>query len=215
MSESVSCSKVAKTSASGRFDVAQAITGVFLALFVLMHAVLIGSVIISPKIMNAIGWFLEALYLAQIGAPIVLLIIVVHFVLAARKMPFHVGSLPTFVDHAKRMKHCDTWLWLVQVVTAILILVLASVHVYTIIMNLPITAETSAFREQNGWTPFYVVLLVCVGLHLGVGLFRVGVKFGFIKAEKRALWVKRMWILIAAYIAVGILSIIRFHFIAV
>ncbi len=215
MDGTVSVGSLSKTPLSGRMDFAQAITGVILALFTLMHLVFVSTVLLSPSVMNGLGWVLEELYLAQVGGPIILLIMVAHFILAARKMPFQVGTLPVFFSHAKSMKHCDTWLWLAQVVTAIVVLVMVSIHVYVILDTLPITAQTSALREQNGWTPFYFVLLVCVGIHLGIGLFRVGVKYGYITEATRPLWVKRTWYLISAYVVLGVLTMIRFHFISV
>ncbi len=215
MDGTVSVGSLSKTALSGRMDFAQAASGVILALFTLMHLVFVSTVLLSPNIMNGLGWVLEELYLAQIGGPIILLLMVAHFILAARKMPFQVGTLPVFFRHAKSMKHCDTWLWLVQVLTAVVVLVMVSIHVYVILANLPITAETSALREQNGWTPFYFILLVCVGIHLGIGLFRVGVKYGLINDANRCVWTKRTWYLIAAYVALGCLTMIRFHFISV
>ncbi len=215
MDGTVSIGSLAKTKLSGRMDFAQAITGVILALFTLMHLIFVSTVLISPSIMNGLGWLLEELYLAQVGGPIILLLMVVHFVLAARKMPFQVGALPVFYRHAKNMKHCDTWLWLLQVSTAIIVLVMVSIHVYVVLDTLPITAELSALREQSGWTPFYCILLVCVGIHLGVGLFRVGAKYGYITDANRCKWTKRMWWLIVGYIALGVLTMVRFHFIKV
>ena len=211
MDGTVSVGTLSKSPLPGRMDFAQALSGVVLALFTLMHLLFVSTVIISPKLMDALGWLLEATYLAQVGAPIILLLMVTHFIIAARKMPFQVGTLPVFYRHAKAMRHTDTWLWLVQVVTAVIVLVMVSIHVYVIIDSLPITAATSALREQNGWTPFYLVLLPCVGIHLGIGLFRVGVKYGYITEATRAVWVKRTWYLIAAYVALGIITIIRFH----
>lgn len=215
MDGTVSVGSFSKSAVSGRMDFAQAISGVVLALFTLMHLIFVSTILISPSLMNSLGWLLEELYLAQVGAPIILLIMVAHFILAARKMPFQVGTLPVFFRHAKEMKHCDTWMWLVQVVTAIVVLVLVSIHIYTILDTLPITANASALREQSGWSPFYFVLLVCVGIHLGIGLYRVGVKYGYITEANRAVWTKRTWYLITAYIALGILTMIRFHFISV
>ncbi len=215
MDGTVSVGSLSKTTLSGRMDFAQAVSGVILALFTLMHLVFVSSVLLSPSIMNGLGWVLEELYLAQVGGPIILLLMVAHFILAARKMPFQVGALPVFFRHAKSMKHCDTWLWLAQVITAVVVLVMVSIHVYVVLASLPITAETSALREQTGWTPFYFVLLICVGIHLGIGLFRVGVKYGLITDVNRCLWAKRTWYLIGAYVALGCLTMIRFHFISV
>lgn len=215
MQGSVSVGSLSKSPLPGRMDFAQALTGVLLALFTLMHLLLVSSVLISPSLMNGLGWILEETYLAQIGAPLILLLMVAHFVIAARKMPFQVGTLSVFYRHAKEMRHGDTWLWLAQVVTAIVVLVMVSIHIWIILMNLPITAETTALREQNGWTPFYVVLLACVGVHLGIGLFRVGVKYGYITDATRALWARRTWYLIGGYIGLGLISIVRFHFLTV
>ncbi len=215
MNETVSMHSLSKTTLSGRMDFAQALSGVILALFTLMHLIFVSTVLISPKLMDGLGHILEELYLAQVGGPIILLLMIGHFILAARKMPFQVGSLPIFCRHAKAMKHCDTWLWLLQVITAIVVLVMVSIHVYVILDTLPITAQTSALREQSGWTPFYCILLLCVGIHLGVGLFRVGIKYGYITDATRSIWTKRMWYLIAAYVLLGVLTMIRFHFISV
>lgn len=215
MKEIVSCATVSKTNVSGYTDVAQAVTGVILALFTLTHSLFVGTVLISPKLMDNLGWLLEVTFLAHIVAPLILLIMLVHFLIAARKMPVRLGELQVMIHHAKRMKHCDTWLWLVQVATAIIVLVLVCIHIYNIAMNFPITSEVSALRAQSGGWIFYPVLLFCVGLHLVIGLFRVGVKYGFIKAEQRELWTKRMWILLGVYCALGLMSTIRFHFIAI
>lgn len=193
-------------------DLAQALSGVLLALFTLVHLFLVSTVLISPRLMDALGRLLEAVWLAQIGGPLILLLMIVHFLLAARKMPLHTGALPVFLRHAKDMRHAETGLWPVQVVTAVVVLVLTSIHVYTALAGLPITAASSAAREQSGWAPFYVVLLFCVGVHLGIGLFRVGVKYGYVTAANRALWLRRTWYLIGGYVGLGLLAMVRFHF---
>ncbi len=215
MNEYVSLSSYSKTSLPGRMDFVQAISGALLAIFTLMHLLFVSTVLISPSLMNGLGWLLEELYLAQIGGPLILLIMVIHFIIAARKMPFHVGSLQLFFRHAKAMRHCDTSLWLVQVITAIMLLVMVTSHIFVVLSALPITAESSALREQSGWSPFYVVLLICVGLHLSIGLFRIGVKYGYITESTRSLWTKRTWYLIFAYVGLGLLTMVRFHFINV
>ena len=139
---------------SGYTDVIQMLTGVLLCCFVLMHMVLVSSVILSPKIMDSLAVFLETSYLAQIGGPIILLVMILHFILAARKMPFSPLELREFWRQAKMMHHMDTWLWLVQVATAIVILVMASAHVINILSNLPISADKSAAAIQGGMVPF-------------------------------------------------------------
>ena len=184
---------------SGYTDVVQLLTGVLLCCFVFMHMLLVSSVILSPNIMNGIADLLETSYLAQIGGPIILLIIVLHFILAARKMPFSPLELREFWRQAKMMHHMDTWLWLVQVVTAIIILVMASAHVINILSNLPISAQKSAVAIQGGMVPFYLVLFAALDLHIAIGLYRIGVKFGILTRENRLKWRKY-----ALYLVIGL-----------
>ena len=148
---------------SGYTDVIQMLTGVLLCCFVLMHMVLVSSVILSPKIMDSLAVFLETSYLAQIGGPIILLVMILHFILAARKMPFSPLELREFWRQAKMMHHMDTWLWL------------------------------------GGMVPFYLVLFAALDLHIAIGLYRVGVKFGILNRENRLKWRKY-----ALYLVIGL-----------
>ena len=135
----------------------------------------------------------------QIGGPIILLVMILHFILAARKMPFSPLELREFWRQAKMMHHMDTWLWLVQVATAIVILVMASAHVINILSNLPISADKSAAAIQGGMVPFYLVLFAALDLHIAIGLYRVGVKFGILNRENRLKWRKY-----ALYLVIGL-----------
>ena len=197
-----------------RLDFAQAVSGVVLILFLWAHLFLVGSVIISPKIMNFIGWFFEVTYMAQIGGPIVFLLMLAHFVIAARKMPFKAGEWCLFWHHAVRLRHKDTWMWIVQVVTALVILVLASIHMYTVLTTLPITAETSAARVRGGWLPFYLVLLPLAELHVGVGFYRLGVKYGYITRSNRSKWQRGENIMMIGFVAIGLLTLLRLWLLA-
>ena len=193
-----------------RLDIIQAITGVLLILFLWAHVFLVSSVIISPNLMNGIADFFERTYMAQIGGPLVLLLIVYHFLIAARKMPFRAGEFMTFWRNAKSLKHKDTWLWVVQVVTAIVILVMASIHIYVVLSTLPITAEQSASRVQGGWLPFFLVLLPMAELHLGIGFYRLGVKYGYITRASRHVWQRNEYVLTGIFILIGLLTLVRF-----
>lgn len=193
-----------------RLDIIQAITGVVLILFLWAHVFLVSSVIISPELMNAIADFFERTYMAQIGGPLVLLLIVYHFLIAARKMPFRAGEFMTFWRNARSLKHKDTWLWVVQVVTAIVILVMASIHIYVVLSTLPITAEQSASRVQGGWLPFFLVLLPMAELHLGIGFYRLGVKYGYITRASRRVWQRNEYVLTGIFILIGLLTLVRF-----
>ncbi|MCR5170961.1 MAG: succinate dehydrogenase/fumarate reductase transmembrane subunit [Desulfovibrio sp.] len=195
-----------------RLDFWQAASGALLALFICVHLVLEATCIISPKLTNGIAWLLEATYLAQIAAPAIVLLIVFHFVIAARKMPFRANELGLFVRHSRSFKELDTWLWLVQVATAVVILVGAFSHVFTVMTDLPIVAAKSAARMHAGWAAFYAVFMPCVVLHTGIGVYRIAVKFGYCTAATRPAWKKWAWIAMGAYFVLGLGAIIRTWF---
>lgn len=81
--------------------------------------------------------------------------------------------------HSKMLRHLDTWLWLVQTFTVMIILIMGLIHMWTVLTDLPITAAKSAPRIQGGfWLIFYLILLPMVELHVGVGFYRIAVKWG-------------------------------------
>lgn len=79
--------------AEAYLDLLQMLTGGALILFMWSHMVLVASINLGTGVMNAIAGFLEDMYLAQIGGPIIALIFLFHFVLAVRKMPFRSREL--------------------------------------------------------------------------------------------------------------------------
>lgn len=199
---------------SGRLDFLQALSGVLLILFLWAHLILVSSVIISPAWMNGLAWFFEATYMAQLGGPLVLLLMVFHFVVTARKMPFRTGELGAFWKHARMLRHKDTWLWLVQVVTAIVILIMASIHIYTVLSTLPITALKSAGRVREGWMTFYLFLLPMAELHVSIGFYRLGVKYGYITRESRGKFQRVEYYMAGTFIVIGLLTLLRFFYLA-
>lgn len=195
-----------------RLDFLQAVSGAILGLFVCVHLVLEGTVVISPQITNWIGWIMEETYVAQLAAPIILLLIVFHFWIAARKMPFRSGELQIFTQHSRELKDLDTSLWIVQVVTGVIILVGAFFHVYGVMTDLPIEVQKSWQRLHHGWILFYVLFLPSTILHTGIGLYRIGVKYGLISKARRMFWRKVIWIVMGCYLLLGICSLTRVWF---
>lgn len=197
-----------------RLDFWQAVSGGILALFVCVHLVLEGTVVISPKVTNFIGWIMEETYMAQVAAPIILLLIIFHFWIAARKMPFRAGEMQIFMQHSRELQDLDTWLWMVQIVTAIVILVGAFFHVYGVMSDLPITVQKSFVRLHHGWILFYILFLPCTILHTGIGVYRIGVKYGMISRAARLFWRKVIWIVMACYLLLGTCALTRVWFLA-
>ena len=196
---------------SALLDWLQMLTGVGLILFMWSHMVLVASVNLGPGVMNTIAKFFEDTYMAQVGGPLIGATFLLHFILAARKVPFRVEHQSTIWKHARMLHHLDTWLWLIQAFTAMIILIMGSIHMWTVLTDLPITAAKSAARIQGGfWLVFYLILLPMVELHVGIGFYRIGVKWGFIKRSNRKGLKRFENILTGIFIFIGLITIIRF-----
>jgi fumarate reductase subunit C len=114
------------------------------------------------------------------------------------------------------MRHSDTTLWMVQVVTGFAMFFLASVHLYEMMMEPElIDPYGSADLVWSGHTwPLLIALLICVEIHGSVGLYRLALKWGwptFGNAAQTRKTLKRiMWSLIVALLGLGFLSLSAF-----
>lgn len=117
----------------------------------------------------------------------------------------------TIWKHSRVLHHLDTWLWLIQAFTAMVILIMGSIHMWTVLSTLPITAAKSAARIQGGfWLVFYLILLPMVELHVGIGFYRIAVKWGLIRRKTRKGFKKFENILTGIFILIGLITIVRF-----
>ena len=163
---------------SGVLELILAITGVGLSAFMAMHMGLLSSVLLGAGIMDTLASFLERYYLLQAVAPLLILAIVVHVILALRKVPgsFHQQRLLLGVGRA--MRHFDTFAWGVQLVSAVVIVALVSVHLWVLLTDLPIEAAKSGARVQGIYLWLYIPLLLAVESHISAGVYRIAVKWG-------------------------------------
>lgn len=198
-----------------RWEFIQMATGVALSIFMLTHMALVASILLDfggGAVFNLITKFFAITYGDYIIVPVVLILLFVHFVTAARKLPSRVQEMKTMWVHANRFQHTDTWLWLVQAITAFIVLVIACAHIWMIITNLPLSASSSAARIQGGfWLGAYLVLLVSVELHLAIGMYRVGVKWGFITRANREKWGLYKKLFSTVMIILGLASLFVFY----
>ena len=197
-------------------DLLQMATGVGLVAFMWAHMILVASVNLDfggGRVMNAIAHFFEATYMAQLGGPLIALVMLAHFVLAARKLPFRAREQQAMWRHSISFNHLDTWLWVIQAATAFIILIMGCIHMWTVLTNLPITAAKSAARIQGGWwLLFYVVLLPMIELHVGIGIYRIGVKWGWIKRSNRKALHGFENKLTLTMIGIGLITLFTFFF---
>jgi fumarate reductase subunit C len=189
-----------------RLDLLQSASGLFLALFLWVHLFAEASILLGKDAMYRVTLFFEGYYVFGTPYPIIitlfslfiLTILILHAVLAVRKIPVTYRQYRTYRDHQKLMHHEDTSLWWIQVYTGFALFFLASVHLYTMISQPGnIGPYASSDRVVSEWMwPLYVLLLVTAVVHAAVGSYRVGVKWGWLPARDPALGRRRLkWVM--------------------
>jgi len=187
------------------YEVISGGSGFVLALFMWGHVVLVGSILTGERGFNWLAGALEDYFIAQPTVIAIFTLFLVHAVFAARKIPAQLRErrrvielarglsksgrekVATRTPHSPFRPHVESMLWIWQVRTGMIILVLGSFHL--MLMGLDIftplfgsgaglDATTSLARVGAGlWLP-YAILLLCVEFHASVGLYRVFVKWG-------------------------------------
>jgi fumarate reductase subunit C len=180
-------------------------TGLVLALFMWGHVVLVGSILTGEKGFNWMATFLEDYFIAQPTVLAIFTLFLVHAVFAARKVPAQLAERKRIIALTKGLKesgrekvvtrkpyspfrpHLESMLWIWQVRTGMIMLVLGSFHLILLGLDVftplfgeiaGIESETTMARVGAGlWLP-YAILLLCVEFHASVGLYRLAIKWG-------------------------------------
>ncbi|MGB5246287.1 MAG: hypothetical protein WBN34_07045 [Woeseia sp.] len=187
------------------YEILSGASGLVLALFMWGHMVLVGSILTGERGFDWLASTLEDYYIAQPTVIVIFLLFLVHAALASRKIPAQLEerrrmqSLGRDLSRSGRdtpnrgagssafQPHLESLLWIWQVRTGMVILVLGSFHIILLGVDVltplfgvgpGIEAVTSTARVAAGlWLP-YAILLVCVEFHASVGLYRLAVKWG-------------------------------------
>jgi len=212
-----------------RLDLTQSLTGLLLVLFMWGHMFFVSSILFGKDAMWTITKFFEGYFFFGRSYPWVVSIVVagvigliaLHAVLAMRKFPASYRQYALFRGHMKLMRHEDTTLWAWQVATGFALFFLASMHLWVMLSR---PDRIGPFESADRvWTDhfwlLYVVLLLAVELHAGIGLYRLAVKWGWFGGAdpdrtrvrlKRLKWAITVFFLVlgfatlAAYMKIGI-----------
>jgi fumarate reductase subunit C len=147
---------------------------------------------------------------------VVMVLFALHGVLALRKMPADYRQWRTFKEHRMLLRHGDTTLWSVQVVTGVVLMFLAFAHLNQMLMHpSEIGPYQSADRVWSGrWWPLYLVLLFAVELHGGIGLYRLAVKWGVLEGKDPVRTRTRLriakWLLTGFFIVLGLATLLTY-----
>lgn len=189
-------------------ELALTASGIFLSLFMLGHSSLLLTVVIAADTFDELAKFLEDYYLLQLAIAPTIFVLMFHMVLAGRRIPSTFANQAMIMRHLRSIRHVDTWTWALQVVTGIALIVMASLHLWIILTDLPIEAGKSAARVIEGHLWFDIPFLLIVQSHIAFGLFRIGVKWGVMSRSKLRL-VLGLWT--TMIIAVGATVITTFY----
>ncbi len=184
-------------------------TGLLLLTFVQFHLLAVSSIIFGAAAFNRDSARMDEYYISYVGIPIVILAILAHGLLAMRKAPWKFQEMRVFLQHSRRLAHLDTWAWGVQIVTGLIVLVLAMIHIAQVLHTWPIEAATSAARIQGGCFSHFVILLLAAEIHAMVGLYRILVKWSWIHRRKFTQFLVYATI---GFVGLGFLTLIFFYF---
>jgi len=190
-----------------RIDLIEMISGLLLVLFMFGHLLMLSTILFGPSTMNGLAAFLEDLYLAQIGTAGMAILVLIHFVTAGRKLPLRVREQVMIWRLSKQLRHGDTWLWLVQAVSGMLILLFVAIHLWVVGTTFPIDALKSSGRVANYFGYLYLPMILVVELHVGVGLYRVVTKW---TPFDRRIWSAIKWAITGVFLIIGYWVLVTF-----
>ncbi len=201
-----------RSRADGWLDWVQMATGAALALFACMHMIFLSSVLFGAGALNGLSAVMDALHLETVGGVLIAIVFCVHATVAARKIPFKAAQAATAWRHARLLHHPETWAWVAQVVTAFILAVFITIHIWTGLTDLPVQALKSAVRVQHGgWFWVFLLVLPALALHLVIGAWRAGVKWGLITRENRADITRKGLYLLGGFLCLSLLTLLRFR----
>jgi fumarate reductase subunit C len=202
-------------------DVLQSLTGLLLVIFVWSHMFFESSILLGKDAMYWVSKMFEGEHffgkpyplLVSAVAAIVFLLIALHAILAMRKFPGNTRQYAVFHRHMGALRHSDTTLWYVQVITGFSLFFLVSAHLYIVFTqpeNIGPYASSDRVWTQRFWI-LYAPLLVAVHVHAGIGIYRLAIKWGAASPKKfqavRA-WLKvAMWCIIVFFITLGTVTL--------
>ncbi len=198
------------------YELLSGASGLLLAFFMFGHTLLVGSILTGERGFDWVAERLETLYIAQPTVVVIFALFLTHAAFASRKIPAKLRERRQMIRLARDLKrsgrewplatdaspthrpHLESLLWIWQVRTGMLILVLGSFHIVLIGVDVftplfgertGIEASTTLEREQAGLWIVYAVLTVCVAFHTAAGLYRLAVKWGALsRLNRETLW---------------------------
>lgn len=207
-----------------RLDALQSGTGLVLALFMLVHTLFASTILLGTDAMATLARALEGYYVFGRSIPAIVTlfalaiftIFVLHALLAMRKLPGSYAQLVALRRTISSVKHPDTGLWGWQAITGIVLLFLATIHLHGVLTHAHALGPVESARQvwSERMFPLYFLLLPAVELHVGIGLYRLAMKWGWFQSTRPAVTRRRlkraMWGIIVVYLMLGLASLVTY-----
>ena len=213
-----------KSRIPAKLDFLQSATGLVLAVFIMFHLIFESSILLGKDSMYTLTKLFEGEFIIEGGSPLFIVFLAIgvsvvfisHAFLAMRKFPSSYREYMRFRIHAKLMNHNDTNLWFIQITTGFMLFFLGSIHLYIVMIqptNIGPFASSDRIYSDSGWI-MYLMLLVSVVLHGGVGIYRLIMKWGWFDGENpkknRVKTRKITKSVILFYFIIGLFSLISY-----
>ena len=210
-----------KSRIPARLDFLQSATGLILAVFILFHLIFESSILLGKDSMYTLTKMFEGEFMIEGGSPIFIsvlamvisVVFIFHAFLAMRKFPSSYREYLRYRTHAKLMNHADTNLWFIQITSGFMLFFLGSIHLYIMMtqpQNIGPFASSDRIYTDMMW-PMYLMLLVSVVLHAGVGIYRLIMKWGWFDGENprknRVKTRKIVKMAVVFYLIIGLFSL--------
>ncbi|QFU76406.1 fumarate reductase cytochrome b subunit [Halioglobus maricola] len=204
-----------------RMDVLQSASGLLLVLFVWAHMFFESSILLGKDAMLWVTRMFEGEpilgkpypVLVSLVALFILTLLVVHAILALRKFPANYRQYSQLHRHLGQLRHGDSTLWYVQVITGFALFFLAVGHVVMVLLqpdNIGPYASSDRIWTGRFWI-LYALLLPVVHIHAAIGIYRLSMKWGVFPSERHGLWRGRiklaLYCIFAFYLCLGTASL--------
>jgi fumarate reductase subunit C len=206
-----------KSRIPARLDFLQSATGLVLFLFIAFHLIFESSILLGKDSMYHLTKAFELEFLIDGGEPLVIsalafiifVIFILHAFIAMRKFPTSYREYKNYQIHRKLLNHQDTNLWFIQITTGFMMFFLGSIHLYIMMtqpQNIGPFASSDRMYSDVMW-PMYLMLLISVILHAGVGLYRLIIKWGWFDRVKSKAIIRKA---IVFYLLIGLFSLVSY-----
>lgn len=188
-------------------EAVQMVSGLLLVLFLWTHMLFVAAILLGINAFNVLAHFMEVSGLVPVTVVFLILVIGSHVGAVVRRMPRQWREQKIVWRHARMIRHSDTWSWVFQAITGAALLILVVIHI-AVVTFAGIDAKLSSLRVAGGFLVFYIVLLLLSEYHASVGLYRIFVKWGWVRRHS----VKRVLsVITVCTIAIGAATLWVFY----